>query len=316
MGDRGQRDRGLQVEIKGSGGDLTVVCVTGGTGFIGRHVVARLVENGEKVRVAARGGRKADLPAGVEQVPADVVSGEGLPEAMAGVDSVAHLVAIIAEKGGQRFDAVIRGGTANVVSEAEKAGVKKLVYVSAIGAGPDPKLPYWHAKWQAEQTMTASGLDYTIIRPSLVFGPEDDFFNRLGRLVRRAPVVPVAGDGKTRFQPIWVEDVVSCVVACLNEGTHDREIVEIGGPEYYSYNEIIDLIRQKLGVRRPKAHIPLWLMRPAARVLQAVLPSPPVTTDQLAMLSKDNVTALDAVPKAFGFTPASFREAPPSSALA
>lgn len=293
---------------------MTVVCVTGGTGFIGRHVVARLAESGEKVRVAARGSRKADLPAGVQQVPADVVSGEGLPEAMAGVDRVAHLVAIISEKGGQRFDAVIRGGTANIVSEAEKAGVKKLVYVSAIGAGPDPKFPYWHAKWQAELALTASGLDYTIIRPSLVFGPEDDFFNRLGRLVRRTPVVPVAGDGKTRFQPIWVEDVVSCVVACLNEGTHDREIVEIGGPEYYSYNEIIDLIRQKLGVRRPKAHIPLWLMRPVARVLQAVLPSPPVTTDQLAMLSKDNVTALDAVPKAFGFTPASFREAPPSSA--
>ena len=227
---------------------------------------------------------------------------------MAGVDKVAHLVGVITEKGSQRFDGVIRGGTANVVSEAEKAGVKKLVYVSAIGAAPDPQFPYWHAKWQAEQAVTASSLNYTILRPSLVFGPEDDFFNRLERLVRRTPVVPVAGNGKTRFQPIWVEDVVSCVVACLSEGTHDREIVEIGGPEYYSYDEIIDLIRQKLGSRKPKVHMPLWLMRPAARVLQAVLPSPPVTTDQLAMLSKDNITALDAVPKAFGFAPKSLRE--------
>ena len=284
-----------------------MILVTGGTGFIGRHVVARLAEGGEPVRVAARGSRKADLPDGVEQVTADVVSGEGLAEAMAGVDKVAHLVAVITEKGGQRFDGVIRGGTANVVSEAEKAGVKKLVYVSAIGAAEDPKFPYWHAKWQAEQAVTAGNLDYTILRPSLVFGPEDDFFNRLERLVRRTPVVPVAGDGQTRFQPIWVEDVVSCVVACLNEGVHDREIVEIGGSEYYSYNEIIDLIRRKVGTRKPKMHVPLWAMRPGARVLQALLPSPPVTTDQLAMLSKDNITELDAVPKAFGFAPTSLR---------
>jgi NADH dehydrogenase len=285
-----------------------MILVTGGTGFIGRHVVARLAEGGKPVRVAARGSRKAGLPDGVEQVTADIVSGEGLAEAMAGADRVAHLVAVITEKGGQRFDAVIRGGTANVVSEAEKAGVKKLVYVSAIGAAQDPKYPYWHAKWQAEQAVAASNLNYTILRPSLVFGPEDDFFNRLQRLIRRAPIVPVAGDGKTRFQPIWVEDVVSCVVACLNEGVHDREIVEIGGSEYYTYNEIIDLIRRKVGTRKPKVHVPLWAMRPGARVLQAVLPSPPVTTDQLAMLSKDNATALDAVPKAFGFTPMSLRD--------
>jgi len=285
-----------------------MILVTGGTGFIGRHVVARLAEGGKPVRVAARGSRKADLPDGVEQVTADIVSGEGLAEAMAGADRVAHLVAVITEKGGQRFDAVIRGGTANVVSEAEKAGVKKLVYVSAIGAAQDPKYPYWHAKWQAEQAVAASNLNYTILRPSLVFGPEDDFFNRLQRLIRHAPIVPVAGDGKTRFQPIWVEDVVTCVVACLNEGVHDREIVEIGGSEYYTYNEIIDLIRRKVGTRKPKVHVPLWAMRPGARVLQAVLPSPPVTTDQLAMLSKDNATALDAVPKAFGFTPMSLRD--------
>ncbi|MCJ7490759.1 MAG: complex I NDUFA9 subunit family protein [Dehalococcoidia bacterium] len=285
-----------------------MILVTGGTGFIGRHVVARLAEGGKPVRVAARGSRKAGLPDGVEQVTADIVSGEGLAEAMAGADRVAHLVAVITEKGGQRFDAVIRGGTANVVSEAEKAGVKKLVYVSAIGAAQDPKYPYWHAKWQAEQAVAASNLNYTILRPSLVFGPEDDFFNRLQRLIRHAPIVPVAGDGKTRFQPIWVEDVVTCVVACLNEGVHDREIVEIGGSEYYTYNEIIDLIRRKVGTRKPTVHVPLWAMRPGARVLQAVLPSPPVTTDQLAMLSKDNATALDAVPKAFGFTPMSLRD--------
>jgi len=284
-----------------------MILVIGGTGFIGRHLVARLAESGEKVRVAARGERGADLPEGVEQARVDVISGEGLAEAMAGVDRVAHLVAIIIEKGSQRFDAVIRGGTEGVVREAEKAGVKKLVYVSAIGAAPDPRFPYWHAKWEAEQIVAGSSLNYTILRPSLVFGPEDEFFNRLADMVRRSPLLPIAGAGKTRFQPIGVDDlvacIVACIVACLGEGTHDRQTVEVGGPEQLTYNELIDVISAALGKRRPRVHVPLWLMRPGARVLQSILSNPPVTTDQLAMLSKDNVAELDAVPRQFGFTP-------------
>jgi uncharacterized protein YbjT (DUF2867 family) len=285
-----------------------MILVTGGTGFIGRHLVARLVENGQRVRVAARGAREALFPADVEQVKADIVSGQGLAEALKDVEKVAHLVAIITEKGGQRFDAVIASGTAHLLREAAAAGVRKFVYMSAIGAAPDPKFPYWHAKWEAEEAIRASALNYTILRSSLVFGPEDDFFNRLDRLVRRSPLVPIAGNGKTRFQPIWVEDVVSCIVACLPEGAHDRETIEIGGSEYYDYNEMIALIKTKGGLRKPNVHIPLWLMRPTTRVLQAVLPKPPVTTDQLAMLAKDNITDLDAVTKAFGFRPVSLRE--------
>ncbi|MGD0765647.1 MAG: complex I NDUFA9 subunit family protein [Dehalococcoidia bacterium] len=284
-----------------------MILVTGGTGFIGRHLVARLAESGRPVRVAARGSRKVDLPAAVEQARADVVTGEGLAQALAGVDMVANLAGIIVAKGAQTFDAVIHGGTVNLVREAEKAGVKKLVYVSAIGAAPGPKFPYWHAKWEAEQALAASKLNYTILRPSLLFGPEDDFFNRLARLIKQAPVVPIAGNGKTRFQPIWVEDVVTCVAASLSEGAHDRQLIEIGGPEYFTYNEIIDLLKTTLGKRRLAIHLPLWLMRPAARTM-SILPSPPVTIDQLNMLAKDNTTALDAVPSQFGFAPKSLRD--------
>jgi NADH dehydrogenase len=280
-----------------------MILVIGGTGFIGRRLVARLAESGQQVRVAARGERKRDLPDGVEQARVDVISGEGLAEAMAGVDRVAHLVAIIIEKGSQRFDAVIRGGTEGVVREAERAGVKKLVYVSAIGAAPDPKFPYWRAKWEAEQIVTGSSLNYTIVRPSLVFGPEDDFFNRLADMVRRSPLVPIAGAGKTKFQPIGLDDLVTCITASLQEGTHDRQTVEVGGPEQLTYNELIDVISAVLGKRRLRVHVPLWLMRPGARVLQSILSNPPVTTDQLAMLSKDNVAEPDAVPRQFGFTP-------------
>jgi len=153
----------------------------------------------------------------------------------------------------------------------------------------------------------SSSLNYTILRPSLLFGPEDDFFNRLARLIKQAPVVPIAGNGKTRFQPIWVEDVVTCVAASLAEGPHDRQLIEIGGPEYFTYNDIIDLLKTALGKRRLAVHLPLWLMRPAARVM-SILPSPPVTTDQLNMLAKDNTTAIDAVSSQFGFAPKSLKD--------
>jgi NADH dehydrogenase len=280
-----------------------MILLIGGTGFIGRRVAARLVQMGESVRVASRGSHKGVLPEAAEEARANVMTGEGLSEAMAGVDKVAHLVAVIVQKGEESFDAVIRSGTENVVNEAKKAGVKKLVYISAVGAAAGPKFPYWHAKWWAEQAVANSGLNYTIIRPSLVFGPDDDFFNRLADMVRRFPVMPIAGNGKTRFQPIWVEDLVTCVVACLEEGKYDRQIVEVGGPEHLTYNEIVDVISSQLGKRRMRVHVPIWLMRPTAAVFQALLSSPPVTSGQLAMLSKDNVTELDAVVKQFGFDP-------------
>jgi len=255
------------------------------------------------VRVAARGVRSSPLPGGVETVTADVVTGEGLETALQGVERVAHLVAIIVERGPLTFDAVIRGGTERLVEAARAAGVRKLVYVSAIGADPDPRFPYWAAKWGAEQAVIGSGLTYTILRPSIVFGPDDDFFNRLAGLVRWNPIVPIAGDGKTRFQPIWVEDLVTCIIACLEEDTHDGQIVELGGPEHLSYEVMLEAVRRELGVRRLKVHVPLRLVRLVARAMETLLPRPLVTRQQLAMLAKDNATESDAAVRHFGFTP-------------
>ena len=255
------------------------------------------------MRVAARGVSSASLPNGVEAVAADVVSNEGLEKALQGVERVAHLVAIILERGPQTFDAVIRGGTEHLVEAARAAGVRKIVYVSAIGADPDPRFPYWAAKWKAEQAVIGSGITYTILRPSIVFGPEDDFFNRLAGLVRWNPIIPVAGDGKTRFQPIWVEDLVTCIAACLEEGAHDNQTIEVGGPEQLTYEEMLDAVRRELGARRLKVHVPLPLVRALARAMEAVLPRPLVTRQQLAMLAKDNTAEGDGVLHHFGFTP-------------
>jgi uncharacterized protein YbjT (DUF2867 family) len=284
-------------------GRPATILITGGTGFIGSRLVARLALEGKPVRVAARGVRSSSLPDGVETVTADVVSGDGLERALEGVERVAHLVAIIVERRPLTFDAVIRGGTERLVEAARAAGVRKIVYVSAIGADPDPRFPYWAAKWGAEQAVIGSGLTYTILRPSIVFGPGDDFFNRLAGLVRWNPVVPIAGDGKTRFQPIWVEDLVTCIVACLGEGVHDGQIIEVGGPEHLTYEEMLDTVRRELGVRRLKVHVPLPMVRLVAGAMEALLPRPLVTRQQLAMLAKDNATETDAVLRQFGFTP-------------
>ena len=280
-----------------------MILVAGGTGYIGRYLVAHLAEANEKVRVLARGRHQASLPESVETVAGNVVTGEGLTEAMSDVERVIHLVAIIQEVGGQTFDEVIRQGTENVVNAAKAAGVKKFVYQSAIGARNEPFYLYHKAKWDAEQAVRNSGLNYTIIRPSLVFGKGDEFFPTLASLVRWNPVVPIAGDGKTRFQPIWVEDVVTCLTSCLKDGVHDREAVEIGGPQHLTYEEMVDLVKEVLGARRLKAHVPLFLMRPIVSAMAFVLPKPPVTREQLKMLAIDNITALDAVEQRFGFKP-------------
>jgi NADH dehydrogenase len=279
-----------------------MILVSGGSGFIGRRLVARLVESGQPVRVLARGERQAELPAGVETASGNVVTGEGLSKAAAGVEGVVHLVAIIREVRGQTFDGVIRQGTERVVEAARDAGMRKAVYVSAIGARDDPTYPYLLAKWRAEQAAINSGLNYTILRPSIIFGEGDEFINALAGLARQ-PIVPIAGDGRSKFQPLWVEDLVSCIAACLNDGTHDREIVEVGGPEQFTYEELVDAVMRELGVSRPKIHVPLAIMKPTARLMEWVLPRPPVTVEQLKMLALDNVTEPDAVPKSFGFQP-------------
>jgi len=279
-----------------------MILVTGGSGFIGRRVVARLADRGNGVRVLARGQRRTELPNRVEAVNADVLSGDGLSEAMSGIEKAVHTVAIIRESGGQTFEGVIRRGTERVVAAAKLAGVKKLVYISAIGAQDNLTYPYLRAKWWAERAVASSGIKYTMLRPSIVFGEGDEFINALAGLVRYNPIVPVAGNGRAKFQPIWVEDLVTCIVACLDDA-HDGETLEVGGPEHLTYDEMLDIVKQTLGKSRLKAHVPLALMRPLAQVMEWVLPKPPVTQEQLKMLALDNTTDTDSVMRSFGVQP-------------
>jgi uncharacterized protein YbjT (DUF2867 family) len=288
------------------------IAITGGTGFVGSHLTALLSEQGHELVLVSRGRRlrRATRPT-VRLATADVVGGSGLAEAFAGCDAVVHLVAVIVERGRQTFDSVNRQGTANVAAAARDAGVRHLVMLSALGADPDPRHPYLKSKWEAEQAVLISGVPYTIIRSSLVFGPGDGFFTKLTKLVRLTPPMgplPIAGDGRTYFQPIAVQDVCRCIATAIERGP-SRRTHAVGGPDHLSYEEIIDIIKgEVLTLPRINVHVPVLAIKPVAAVMATLFRDPMVTPGQLDLLGSNNITTPDAVPATFGFAPRRFAE--------
>ena len=283
-----------------------VVLVTGPTGFVGRRVVNELLEHNHAVRCLVRTpGAERVFPRGAVDVQyGDVNDLDALAGAGQGVDAVIHLVAVILQRGQATFDRINHHGTANVVAAAKEAGsVKDFIHVSAIGAAQNPRLPYLYSKWRGEQAVVNSGLPYTIVRPSLIFGPGDEFTNALAALVKVFPAVPVIGTGRNRFQPIHVDDVAKAIVLALGRsGLRDR-IVEIGGPGQLSYNDIVGILARTLGKRRLKFHLPAWAVWPNVALMEKLLPKPPLNTEELRMLSIRNVAELSEVEESFGFLP-------------
>ena len=278
-----------------------MILVTGATGFVGRNVVKALRTRGKGVRCLVHTHSRENVVTDyrVEVAHGDILDPTSLREAMKGVDAVVHLVAIIREKGRQTFDLINRGGTESVVQAAREAGVRHFVHMSAIGVREDPGYPYLFSKWQGEQAVINSGLTYTILRPSIQFGDGDEFINTLAGVVKAFPVIPVVGSGKTRLQPVSVEEVGALVSLVVDNPRFNGRIIEIGGPDHLTYDEIVDIIVKTLGVRRLKAHLPLAQVRSIIRVMEALIPNPPATTSQLDMLAVDNVTTTDSMEKTF-----------------
>ncbi len=281
------------------------VLVTGATGFVGRQVVKALSSRGVSVRALAHTlGREQVLhESKVEVSYGNVGDPAALKAALHGVDTVVHLVAVIREKGRATFEEVNRKGSENLVAAAGEAGVKQFVHLSALGAGDNLSYSYLYSKWRAEQYIIESGIPYTIIRPSLMFGPGDEFINTLAGLVRAFPVVPVAGSGRTPYQPLSVDDLARCVANAVGNPDMTGKVIEIGGPDQLSYNQIIDIIGRTFGVRRLKLHVPVIVMGLMVRLMEAVLPRPPATTHQLSMVSLPNIAGLETVQEVFGFSP-------------
>ena len=286
-----------------------VVLVTGSTGFLGRRVVHELLTHSHQVRclVHTPGHERIFAPRSVDVQYGSVSDPDALASACQGVESVIHLVAIIQQRKGATFDSVNRQGTANVVAAAKDAGgVKEFVQISAIGASGNRSYPYLHSKWEGEQEVIKSGLPYTILRSSLMFGEGDEFTNSLAALVRVSPLVPVIGTGRNRLQPIDVNDVARCIVLALDRDDLKGRTIEIGGPEQLSYNEIVGLLAQTLGRRHFRFHVHPWLVWPNVALMQRFLPKPPINTEELRMLSIRNVAELETVEEVFGFAPRPF----------
>ncbi len=268
------------------------VLVTGGTGFVGGHVVHALRTRDVKVRALVRDPKRARrLSAwGAELVVGDVADTTVLRAACVGVDAVIHLVAIIKGSRGD-FERVMEHGTRNLVAAAENAGVGRFVLASALGLDERSKdaVPYFTAKWEMERAVRSSSLDYVVFRPSFVFGEDGGVLPTFVRLARFAPVTPIVGDGTTRMQPIWVEDVAEYYARALDTPAATGRVFEIGGPEAVTWNDFWSRLKRVLGTRRPSVHVPVGLLRAQATLVER-LPGAPVTRDQLTMLELgDNV---------------------------
>jgi NADH dehydrogenase len=268
------------------------VLVTGGTGFVGPHVVHALRARELDVRALVRKPDRATrLTAwGVELVTGDVTSYASLRAACEGADTVVHLVAIIRGKPAD-FERVMSQGTRNVVAAAQDAGVRRFVLASALGLDERSKdaVPYFASKWEMERAVRDSGLDHVIFRSSFVFGRDGGVLPTFVRLARFAPVTPIIGSGKRRLQPIWIEDLAEYYARAVDEQAATNRTFELGGPDAVSWNEFWVRLKRVLGVRRPSVHVPFGLMRTQARVTER-LPGAPVSRDQLTMLELgDNV---------------------------
>jgi uncharacterized protein YbjT (DUF2867 family) len=288
------------------------VLVTGGTGFIGPRVVHALRARGQEVHALVRDRRRgAALETwGAELAVGDVTDSESLRRATEGVDTVVHLVAIIKGRPAD-FERVMEHGTASLVRAAEAAGVRRLVLMSALGAGERNRdlVPYYHAKWAMEQIVAASSIEHVVFRPSFVFGRDGGVLPTFLRQVRWSPVIPVVGAGTQRLQPIWVDDVAAFFAHGVELPTGGGRTFELGGPDVVTWNELYDRIRKVLGARRATMHVPVGLMRAGAALTER-LPGAPVTRDQLTMLVEGGDQVCDIAPavETFGIVPIGIAE--------
>ncbi|MEO0400713.1 MAG: complex I NDUFA9 subunit family protein [Pseudomonadota bacterium] len=283
-------------------GKLAVVF--GGSGFVGRNVVRELAKRGWRVRVAVRRPHHAQFlrPMGavgqIQLTQANIRHARSVREAMKDADAVVNCVGILFQEGGQKFDAVQAAGAATIAHEAAEAGVEAFVHVSAIGADADSESHYARTKGEAEAAVRQLMPSATILRPSIVFGPEDQFFNRFAEMGALSPALPLIGGGKTKFQPVYVDNVADAVCAALEQAEAAGGVYELGGPGVYSFKELLGMMLAETGQKRFLAPIPfavapiMGLVGEVAGALPFV--SPPITRDQIKLLQSDNIVSENA----------------------
>jgi NADH dehydrogenase len=288
------------------------VLVTGAGGFVGNNVVRRLVQQGRPIRAMVRSidkakMRLADVADKVEFVQGDVTDRASLAPIMNDVSAIVHTVAIAIERGAQTYEEVNFQGTINLVDAAEKAGVRRFINVSQNGARADHFSRFLRSKGKAQAYVASSGLEWTAIRPSAIFGPQDEFFNAFARLVRLTPIVfPLVGGGTAEFQPVSIFDVVETITRSLDDSDTIGKEFELGGPEVLTLGEIQKRILNAMNEKRVLINAPVGLLRPAVYVMEKALPGTPVSLTLLELLKEPNVVRDNALVTFFKMQPRPF----------
>ena len=288
------------------------VFVTGSTGFVGREMLRQLLQAGHSVRVLVRQGSEDRLeePGKVEVRTGDITDSASLAGALEGCDAVIHLVGIIRAfpARGITFKKMHVTATENILEACEEQGVRRFVHMSSNGTRANGSTDYHRTKWQAEELVRDSGLEWTIFRPSLIFGQGSEFVKMLAEMIRRVPVVPVIGNGQYRMQPVSVTQVAESFVRALGMPETIGATYLQGGGESYSYDDILDLTGRAMGRKKvTKVHQPLCMIKPMIKMLQG-FEQFPITDDQLKMLVEGNVCDPAEWAEAFGLVPTSYAD--------
>jgi uncharacterized protein YbjT (DUF2867 family) len=292
-----------------------MIVVTGADGFVGRHIVARLAAEGERPRAMVRGPERARrvLPAnGVELMQGDTTRPETLDVVLDGAETIIHCAFVVANRKqgpGVSYYATNVRGTKNLVAAAKRAGVRRIVVMGGLGTKPSRRDAYLQGRYEADEAVRHGGLAWSILGPSVQFGPGSPFIVGLADLIRALPVVPMIGSGGRKFQPIWVEDVVTCTLKMAREpDRYDGRTIEVGGPEVITYAQLLDLLMRTMRTKKLKVPGPVPFARIGAGMMELALPRPPITRAAIGLFTFDNVTDRDAVERNFGFQPMSLRD--------
>jgi uncharacterized protein YbjT (DUF2867 family) len=296
----------------------SLVTVFGGSGFVGRHAVRAIAKAGYRIRVAVRYPNLANflLPMGavgqIQILKTNVGKPEQIEAAVKGADAVVNLVGILHQSGHQTFEALHVEAAGAIAGAARAVGARSFVQVSSIGADEDSDSAYAQSKGAGEARVREAFPDAAILRPSIVFGPEDGFFNRFAGMARMFPALPLIGGGHTKFQPVYVSDVASAILKCVQDPSTQHRTYELGGPSVYTFKELMELILRETGRERALIPIPFAIAMLKATFLQ-MLPNPLLTRDQVKLLKQDNVVSSGALALAdLGIQPDSVEAIVPS----
>lgn len=286
------------------------VFVTGGTGFVGNHLVNALLEDGYQVRCLVRPDSEKKLARrhDVELWPGDIFDGEArLADGMEDCQAVIHLIGIIREfpRKGITFERLHHQATVQVVNAAQAAGIKRYIHMSSLGTRPNARSRYHQTKYKAEEYVRRSGLDFTIFQPSVIFGPRDNFVNLFKDLILKSPFIPVVGDGSYALQPVDVRTVARAFTLSLKEEKTIGRVFQLSGRDRFTFNDILDIIARALEKKIIKVHIPVGLIRIMAYFLEG-LPGFPLARDQIVMLLEGNIGSETSFYEEFGIAPTHF----------